>query len=167
MAATSQAGATEEPAGTQEIAGTQETAGNQALSASRLAADAHYRRLMEQGEVEDEDLDLDYNPDAPGADTLLAEDQYPGEPPVMQETCLSNILPTKPKGSNMKTCWILVPLLHIHDKSRHGSILHDITSSLKTTIKKLDYVGVEKVKVKQEASGIAHAYWLILVKPGT
>jgi hypothetical protein len=161
MAATSQAEATEEAAATQEVTG------NQVRSASRLAADAHYRQLLEEEEVEDEDLDLHYNPDAPGADTLLAEDEYPGEPPVIQETCVTNILPTKPKGSHMKTCWILVPLLHIHDKSRHGSILHDITSSLKATIRKLSYVGVEKVKVKQEASGIAHSYWLILVKPGT
>jgi hypothetical protein len=157
MAATSQAGVTE------EATATLGAAGNQALCASHLAAGAKFEQLLQE-EVENENH---YDPDAPGADTLLAEDEYPGEPPVIQETCLSNILPTKPKGSHMKTCWILVPLLHIHDESRHGSILHHITSSLKATIRKLDYVGVEKVKVKQGASGIAHSYWLILVKPGT
>ena len=119
----------------------------------------------ETAAVSDENDDDDgqqYNDE----DVVYADHNYvgDGEIPVVQEGSESVITPSAAKGNNMKTCWICIPLKHIHKQARHTAILNDITFSLKETAKTtLAFVGVEKAQVA--GGGKQQEFWLLLVKP--
>ena len=84
-----------------------------------------------------------------------------GDFPVVQETSETVITPSEAKGNNMKTCWICIPLKHIHEEARHTTILNDITSSLETTVNVLAFVGAEKARLV--VNGKQQDSWLLLV----
>jgi hypothetical protein len=75
--------------------------------------------------------DSGYNPDARVFNTMLAADDCgPGDSHGIQVAFMSVYLPAMNSGKSIETCWIQVPLLHIHDEPRHGTILHDFATIL-------------------------------------